>query len=104
MAFEFIVKESLYWPPTSEEINALKEIEKLFKSSLFRMQVCLHINVLTAIKIQIYTTGWSEVQYCHCGVSCLGSLHNDAGEGLNLESNLNYKALHLTLSYNLQKE
>ena len=33
-------KESLYRPPTSEEINALKETENLFKSSLFRMQVC----------------------------------------------------------------
>jgi len=32
-------KESLYRPPTSEEINALKETENLFKSSLFRMQI-----------------------------------------------------------------
>jgi len=32
-------KDSLYRPPTSEEINALKETENLFKSSLFRMQI-----------------------------------------------------------------
>ena len=36
-------KGSLYRPPTSEEINALKETENLFKSSLFRMQVCSNV-------------------------------------------------------------
>ena len=34
-------RDSLYRPPTSEEINSLKETENLFKSSLFRMQVCV---------------------------------------------------------------
>lgn len=32
-------KDSLYRPPTSEEITSLKETENLFKSSLFRMQI-----------------------------------------------------------------
>ena len=32
-------KTALYKPPTSEEINQLKETENLFQSSLFRMQV-----------------------------------------------------------------
>ena len=32
-------KGSLYKPPTSSELNELKETENLFHSNLFRMQV-----------------------------------------------------------------
>ena len=32
-------KESLYRPPTSEELNSLKETESLFHSSLLHMQI-----------------------------------------------------------------
>ena len=32
-------KSSLYKPPTSSELNELKETENLFHSNLFRMQV-----------------------------------------------------------------
>lgn len=32
-------KESLYRPPTSEEMNSLKETENLFQSSLLHMQI-----------------------------------------------------------------
>ncbi len=34
-------KHSLYRPPTSEELNELKETENLYKSNLFRLQVSL---------------------------------------------------------------
>ncbi len=32
-------KHSLYRPPTSEELNELKETENLYKNNLFRLQV-----------------------------------------------------------------
>ena len=32
-------KESLYRPPTAEEMNSLKETENLFQSSLLHMQL-----------------------------------------------------------------
>ncbi|KAK3732920.1 hypothetical protein QZH41_012680 [Actinostola sp. cb2023] len=38
-AFQSSKNASLYKPPTSEEMNSLKETENLFKSSLFRMQI-----------------------------------------------------------------
>lgn len=44
-----VSKQNLYKPPTNEELNTLKESEKVFQSSLFRLQVSFSYKMMAIV-------------------------------------------------------